>query len=55
MACDTLLSYPNFEENFKIHTNDSAFQLGAVIIQKVKPTAFHSRKLTDSQQWYILT
>ena len=34
---DTLLTYPVFNETFKIHTNASAFQLGAVIIQKVKP------------------
>ena len=49
-ACDNLSTYPDFNETFKIHTNDSAFQLGAVIIQKVKTTAFYSKKLTDSQR-----
>ena len=25
---DTLSTYPDFNENFKVHTNNSAFQLG---------------------------
>ena len=55
MALDTLLTYPDFNEAFKIHTNASAFQLGAVIIHKVKPIVFYSIKLTDSQQRYTVT
>ena len=35
MACDTLLTYPNFNETFKIHTDAITFQLGAVISQNV--------------------
>ena len=31
VARDTLLTHPDFNETFKIHTNASAFQLGAVI------------------------
>ena len=31
VARDNSLTYPNFNENFKIHTNASAFQLEAVI------------------------
>ena len=50
MACDNLLTYPDFNETFKIHTNASAFQLRAVIIQKGKLNAFYSRKLTDVQE-----
>ena len=46
---NTLLTYPNFNEIFKIHTDASDFQLGAVISRKVKPIAFYSRKLTGSQ------
>ena len=34
VAHDTLPTYPDFNHQFKIHTNDSAFQLGTVIIQK---------------------
>ena len=37
VARDTLLTYLYFNETFKIHTDASAFQLGAVIIHKVKP------------------
>ena len=39
---DTLLNYPGFKEEFKIHTNDSNFQLGAFISQTGKPVAFYS-------------
>ena len=55
VACNTLLTYPDFNETFKIHTDAIAFQLGAVISQKYKPIAFHSRKLTDAQQRNTLT
>ena len=55
MACYNLLTYPNFNETFKIRTNASAFQLGAVIIHKVKPINFYIIKLTDSQQLYTVT
>ena len=55
MARDTLLIYPYFNETFKIYTDASAFQLGAVISQKVKTIAFYSRKLTYSQQQYTVT
>ena len=53
MARDNLLTYPYFNETFKIHNNASAFHLGAVISQKGKPIAFYSRKITDAQQQYI--
>ena len=52
MDHDTLLTYTDFNDTFKIHTDASNFQLGAVIIQKGKPIAFHSRKLTESQILY---
>ena len=55
VARDTLLNYPDFNEIFKIHTDASTFQLGAVIIQKCKPIAFYSRKLTDTQQRQTVT
>ena len=55
VACGTLLNYPDFNETFKIHTDDSAFQLGVVISQKVKPIDFYSRKLTDYQKLYTVT
>ena len=45
MSRNTLLTYPDFNETFKIHTNASEFRLGAVISQKGKPIDFYSRKL----------
>ena len=48
MDCDNLLNYPDFNETFKTHTDASAIQLGAIIIQKDKPIDFYSRKLTDA-------
>ena len=54
MARDTSLTYPNFNETFNIHTDAIYFQLGAVIIQKVKPIAFHSRKLTDAHKRFTV-
>ena len=49
MAHNTLLTYPNYNETFKIHTNASAFQFGGFISQKGKLIAFYGRKLTGSQ------
>ena len=37
LAQDILLSYPDFNKRFDIHTDDSYYQLGAVIFQDVKP------------------
>ena len=45
VARNTLLTYTDFNDAFKINIDSSAFQLGAVISQKFKPTDFYSRKL----------
>ena len=50
-----LLTYPDFNEEFKIHTNASNLQIGEVIRQKVKLIALYSRKLTDDQKIYTVT
>jgi hypothetical protein len=56
MSRETILAYPNFKIPFKVHTDASAFQLGAVISQNGKPVAlFYSRKLTPSQTRYTTT
>ena len=55
MSRDTLLSYPDFNEEFKIHTDASNFQLGAVSNHKIKPVAFYSRKLSDLLKRYTVT
>jgi len=52
---EVLLSYPNFNDLFEIHTNASATQLGAVISQKGRPIAFYSRKLNPAQTRYTTT
>ena len=39
----TLLTYPDFNKTFKIHTDARNYQLGAVISQKFKPIPFYSR------------
>ena len=52
---DVLLSYPNFSEMFIIHIETIKKQLGGVISQNGKPTAFHSCKLTSAQINYTPT
>ena len=54
MARDTLSTYPDFNKAFKIHTDGSAFQLGAVVRHKDKPIDLYSINLTDYQQIYPL-
>ena len=49
MARDNLLTYPDFNETFKIHTDASVLQLGVSISQKGKPIAFYSIQLNDTQ------
>lgn len=46
------LSYPNYEYEFEIHTDASAYQLGGVISQRGNPLAFYSRKLNSAQMNY---
>ena len=55
VARDTFITYSDFNEIFKIHTHDSAFQLGVVISQKYKLISLYSRKITDAQQRYTIT
>ena len=52
---ETLLSYPDFNKTFEIHTDASKVQLGAVISQNNKPIAFYSRKLNPAQVNYTTT
>ena len=55
MARDTLLTYLDFNENFKIHTDARNLKLVAFILQKGKPINLYSRKCTESQQSYTVT
>jgi RNase H-like domain found in reverse transcriptase len=55
LAREVLLAYPNFSLPFKIHTDASHLQLGAVISQQGKPIAFYSRKVNPAQTRYTTT
>ena len=52
---EIILSFPDFSEEFHIHTDASNSQMGAVISQKEKPFAFFSRKLQPAQTRYTTT
>ena len=49
MAEDSLAAYPNHNMSFDIYTDASDFQLGACIIQDVRPVAYFIRKLNKAQ------
>ena len=49
VAKEVILSYPDFNKVFEIHTDGSKTQLGAVVSQDGKPIAFYSRKLNPAQ------
>jgi RNase H-like domain found in reverse transcriptase len=50
-----LLTYPNFNKTFEIHTDTRKVQLGACISQEGRPVAFYSRKLNPAQTQYTTT
>ena len=52
---EVMLTYPDFNQPFIIHTDASHLQLGAVISQNGKPIAFYSRKLNPAQTRYTTT
>jgi RNase H-like domain found in reverse transcriptase len=52
IAKEILLTYPNFNKTFEIHTDASKVQLGACISQEGRPVAFYSRKLNPAQTRY---
>ncbi len=49
------MDYPDYSKVFKIYTDASSKQLGAVITQDNRPNAFFSRKLSDMQCKYSVT
>jgi hypothetical protein len=55
IAKDVVLPYPEFNKVFKIYTDASSKQLGAVITQDNRPIVFFSWKLSDAQRKYSVT
>jgi hypothetical protein len=55
VCCKLLLSYPDFDKPFHIHTDASHYQLGAIISQDNPPTAFCSCKLQLAKVRYTTT
>ena len=52
---EIILSYPDFSNNFTIHTDALYMQLGAFIMQEGKPISFYSWKLSKAQINYTMT
>ncbi len=50
IAKETVLDFPDFFKPFKIYTDASSMQVGAVITQDNKPITFFSRKLSETKQ-----
>ncbi len=55
IAKEVVLAYPDFSKPFKIYTDASTMQLGAVITQGNRPIAFFSMKLSEAQSKYSVT
>jgi hypothetical protein len=55
IAKETLLTLPDFSQEFEIHTIASKLQFGACISQNGKPVAFYSNKLQSAQTRYTTT
>ncbi len=52
---EVVLAYPDFSKSFEIYMGTFSTQLGAVIAQDNRPTAFFSRILSKAQQKYSVT
>ena len=50
-----MITYPDFDEEFKINTNARDFQSGAVISQNIKTITFYSKKVTNAKKSYTVS
>jgi hypothetical protein len=55
IGTEVLLCYPDFNKPIHLFTDESDHQLGAVIMQDKKHTAFYSQKLNTDQKRYTTT
>jgi hypothetical protein len=55
IAKEVVLDYPDYSKVFKIYTDASSKQLGAVVTQENRPIAFFSQKLSTLQRKYSVT
>jgi hypothetical protein len=55
IAKEVVLAYPDFTKPFKIYSDASTMQLGAVMTQGNRPIAFFSKKLSEVQSKYSVT
>jgi hypothetical protein len=55
IAKDVVLAYLDYSKVFKIYTDASNKQLGAIITQDNRPIVFFGRKLSDTQHKYSIT
>jgi hypothetical protein len=55
MAQDAMLTYPQFDQPFIIHSDASDKQIGGIVSQQDKPLGFFSKKLTETQGRYPVT
>ena len=45
-----MLKFPEFKKPFEVHTDESDFAIGGVLMQEGRPVAFQSRKLSDVER-----
>jgi RNase H-like domain found in reverse transcriptase len=55
IAKEKLITHPNFNKIFEVHTDASKVQLGTCKSQEGKPVAFYGRKLNPAQVRYTTT
>lgn len=47
---ESVLALPDFSKAFEVHTDDSDFAIGGILMQEGHPIAFESRKLNEAKR-----